>query len=481
MLARARIGANVSQVTTPDTGLDQDSGPATDHAERPRTRRRWLTPPLGVAAGFAGIIAVGTGALLLPAAAAPGVTVEFGDALFTATSATCLTGLITVDTATHWSVTGQIIIMALIQAGGLGFMTMASLLMLLMAGRLGVRATADASAEGRGIDRGEVKWVVRATLIFTVVIEAIVAIVLGCRFHFGYGYGLGRSVWEGVFHAISAFNNAGFALYTNNVMDFNSDAWVLLPLAFALMIGGLGFPVLLEAARRFLPGRRHRRWSITARFTFWGTVILVIAGCLMVGLAEWNGAMKALSVPVKLLNTFFASVSPRTAGFNALDYAEFHRSTLLGTDILMVIGAGSGGTAGGVKVTTAAVLVAAILAEIRGRETVSIFRRRIPPASIRQALAVLSFAVILVVGAVTALLFLAPGFTTDQIAFEVSSAFATVGLSTGITGDLPRTAQLVLIVLMYAGRIGPVVLATALAANTRPRRYEFPEERPSIG
>ena len=440
---------------------------------------------MAVALGFLGAIAAGTALLAAPWSSAYGTATPLSDALFTAMSATCLTGLITVDTATHWSTAGQVTIMALIQFGGLGFMTMASLMALLVGGRMGLRRRLGATAEGRGLDLGDVAWVVRATVLFTLVVELLVALVLTVRFHAGYGYGWGRAAWEGAFHAISGFNNAGFALYTDNVIGFAADAWVLLPLAFALMIGGIGFPVLLEVARRFragFDGRPRRRWSLTARFTLIGTAILVPAGTAMVALGEWDGALGHLgSSPIRLLNAFFAGVSPRTAGFNAVDYADFHPSTLLGTDILMFIGGGSGGTAGGVKITTAAVLVAAIIAEVRGDDTVISHGRRLGGRVVRQSLAVLAAALALVVGATMALLILAPQFTSDQVLFEVVSAFATVGLSTGITAQLPVAAQLILVVLMFAGRVGPLALAAALAARSRGRLYDYPEERPFIG
>lgn len=447
---------------------------------------------MAVALGFLGVIAAGTALLSAPWSSVDGSVTPLSDALFTATSATCLTGLITVDTATHWSAAGQVTIMALIQLGGLGFMTMASLLGLVVAGRLGLRQRLGATAEGRGIELGEVAWVVRATVLFTLVVEALVAAVLTLRFHSGYGYGWGRATWEGVFHAISGFNNAGFALYSDNVVGFAADAWVLLPLAFALMIGGLGFPVLLEGARRVrarLENRPRRRWSLTSRYTLMGTAFLVPAGMAMVAFGEWNGALAraggvggaAPTTPVRLLNAFFAGVSPRTAGFNAVDYAHFHPSTLMGTDILMFIGGGSGGTAGGVKITTAAVLIAAILAEVRGDDSVISHGRVVGRRVVRQSLAVLAAGLALVVGSTMALLFIAPRFSTDQLLFEVISAFATVGLSTGITGQLPVAAQMVLIPLMFAGRVGPLALATALAARSRGRLYDYPEERPFIG
>nr|WP_295624414.1 potassium transporter TrkG [uncultured Corynebacterium sp.] len=451
-----------------------------------------MRPTMAVALGFLGGIAAGTALLAAPWSSSDGTVTPLSDALFTATSATCLTGLITVDTATHWSVAGQVTIMALIQLGGLGFMTMASVIGLLVAGRLGLRRRLDATAEGRGVDLGDVGWVVRATVLFTLVVEAIVATALTLRFHAAYDYDWPRSIWEGVFHAISGFNNAGFALYSANLIDFAADAWVLLPLAFALMIGGIGFPVLLEAVRHHRArrvGRTPRRWSLTARFTLIGTAILVPAGTAMVALGEWNGALARAggidgadpTTGVRLLNAFFAGVSPRTAGFNAVHYGHFHPSTLLGTDVLMFIGGGSGGTAGGVKITTAAVLVAAIIAEVRGDDSVVSHGRTVGRRVVRQALAVLAAAVALVVGSTMALLVLAPQFTTDQVLFEVVSAFATVGLSTGITAELPVAAQSILMVLMFAGRVGPLALATALAARQHGRLYDYPEERPFIG
>lgn len=473
--------------------------PSVNMLSHMRTRpRRGVRPATLVVSCYAVLITVGTILLMLPVSTASravtsgshevGNFTSFPDAFFTATSAACLTGLITVDTQTHWSGVGQFVIMMLIQLGGIGFMTIASLFGLFVAGRLGLNRRAGARVEGRGVDMGEISWVVRATIIFTLVVEAFVALFLALRFYAGYDYGLSRSLWEGLFHSISGFNNAGFALYTDNVIGFQTDAWVLLPLAFALMVGGLGFPVLLEIWRHLrgwfdlcTRGKLPRRWSLTTRFTIKGTVGLVAIGTLMVGVAEWYGAMKNLSVPAKILNAFFAGVSPRTAGFNALDYADFHPSTLLGTDILMFIGGGSGGTAGGVKITTAAVILAAVIAEVRGDASVSVARRRINPRVLRQALVVLAFGLAQVLVAVLAICFLAPQFSTDQILFEVISAFATVGLSTGITSSLPVAAQFILIILMFSGRVGPIALATVLAARSRQRTFEYPEERPFIG
>ena len=281
---------------------------------------------MAVALGFLGVIAAGTALLAAPWSSASGAGTPLSDALFTATSATCLTGLITVDTATHWSTAGQVTIMALIQFGGLGFMTMASLMALLVGGRMGLRRRLGATAEGRGLDLGDVAWVVRATVLFTLVVELLVALVLTVRFHAGYGYGWGRAAWEGAFHAISGFNNAGFALYTNNVIGFAADAWVLLPLAFALMIGGIGFPVLLEVARRFragFDGRPRRRWSLTARFTLIGTAILVPAGTAMVALGVVIGRLASKSRQKSASRTMYADVLQHPVVREMLDKGWF--------------------------------------------------------------------------------------------------------------------------------------------------------------
>ncbi|WP_407702438.1 TrkH family potassium uptake protein [Trueperella abortisuis] len=440
---------------------------------------RRLRPASAVALSFLSLIVIGTILLATPWASA-GPPVAILDALFTATSSVCLTGLITLDTATAWTPFGQGVIMMLVQFGGLGIMTVACLLSILLGARLGLRRRLSAGAEGRG-NLGDVRWIVNATVVFTLAIEAIIFVFLTLRFRLGYGYSWARAAWEGLFHSITSFNNAGFALYSDNVMGFAADGLVLLPLSFGLIVGGLGFPVLLETYRRLrTPKYRRRRWSLTAVFTWMGTVVLIVGGVALM-LTEWNGVLAGFDTPGRLLNAFFAAVSPRTAGFNAIDYAQARPQTLLGTDVLMFIGAGSGGTAGGIKITTLGVLVATIGAEARGRRVVTARGRTLSRRVIGQALSVTFAAVGLVVGATFLILALSPGFTLDQVLFETTSAFGTVGLSTGITPSLPRYAQLVLIFLMFAGRVGPLGLATTLAGKVTNRLYEYPEERPAIG
>ncbi|WP_373418949.1 TrkH family potassium uptake protein [Rhodococcus opacus] len=438
-----------------------------------------LTPVRVVALGFATAIAVGTGLLLLPAATQPGADTGVIDALFTATSAMCLTGLIVVDTPTHWSGFGQGVILSLIQVGGFGIMTMASLVGLMLANRIGLRARLNAAAEVRASGLGDVRSVVVGVVRVSILIEVVTALCLTVRFAFGYDEPPGRALWLGVFHAISAFNNAGFALYSDNIVGFADDPWICIPLLAAVILGGIGFPVLFEVGRR-VRGTTSGRWSLHTRLTVAVTAVLLVAGPVLVLALEWGYTLRDHDLGSKLLVAAFQGIMPRTAGFNSVDYAQMDPATLLVTDVLMFIGGGSGGTAGGIKVTTFALLLFAIVAEVRGDRAVVIFDRRIAPRVQRQALSVALIGVALVM-VPTIVLLAGTDFDLNVLLFEVTSAFATVGLSTGITAQLPAWGQLILVLLMYLGRIGSITLVSALAARQRDRRYELPEERPFIG
>ena len=398
---------------------------------------------------------------------------SFLSALFTATSAVSLTGLIVEDTATFYSPAGQVIILVLIQLGGLGIMSLASLSGYILTGRISLKARKTGAYEGRPITSGGILRTLIFTFAFTAVVEATIAVLVGARLMLGYGYSFPRAAWEGIFHAISAFNNAGFSTHSDNLVSFAADAWILLPLAAALIGGGLGFPVWAELVRR--------RISITGRMTLWATGLLLLLGMVFFACAEWRGVLGPMPLGQKLLNAFFASASPRTAGFNAVDYGQAHPITLMGTDMLMFLGGGSAGTAGGIKVTTFCVLLAAMAAEFHGRKNTTIGHRSVPHTVTRQALALSVAGVAVVVVGVATLRIFDPQFTADQVTFEVISAFATSGLSTGITADLSTTSKLVLCMIMYLGRVGPTTLVAALAARTVDRRFSYPEERPFIG
>lgn len=442
-----------------------------------------LTPVRMVALGFAAAIVVGTILLMLPLASQGGTGPGLVDALFTSTSATCLTGLIVVDTPTYWSGFGQGVILALIQIGGLGIMTMASLVGLLLANRIGLKAKLNTVAEAKSSGLGDVRSVVFGVVRVSLVFEAVTAAILALRLAIGYDENPLRALWLGTFHSISAFNNAGFALFSDNMIGFAEDPWICVPLMIAVICGGLGFPVLFEIGRRVRRDRtrqRSRRWSLHTRLTVSVTAILLAAGFGSVLALEWFGTLQHHGLGSKLLIAAFQGVMPRTAGFNSVDYAQMDDATLLVTDILMFIGGGSAGTAGGIKVTTFAILLYVIIAEVRGDKSVTVFDRRIEPRLQRQALTVSAIGIALVV-VPTVVLLAGTSFDLNVLLFEVTSAFATVGLSTGITAALPVWGQLILVALMYLGRVGPITLVSALAARQRGRRYELPTERPFIG
>lgn len=438
----------------------------------------WAHPARLVTLGFLLQVAVGTALLMLPVSRAPGVPADLLTAAFTTVSATCVTGLITVDTATHWSAFGQVVIMALIQTGGFGVMALATLLTLAVRGRLGLRSSLAAQADTHSRSLGDVRDILGRMVVLVLVIEAVVLVALALRLRLGYGYDWGQALWHGLFHAVSAFNNAGFALHTDNVMGFVGDIWVIGPLCLALVLGGLGFPVLRELLR----GRPPRRWTVHTRLTVWGSLVLLVLGVVIFWLfeAHGEGTLVGMSAGGQAVGSLGGGVFPRTAGFNSVDYAVVTEETQAITMVLMFIGGGSAGTAGGIKVTTFLVLAAVIWSEVRGEPDVTIGRRRIGTAVQRQALSVTLLAVGLVIGSTIALMVLTDLPSLD-LAFEVVSAFATVGLSTGITAELPAAGQVLLMALMFLGRVGPITAAAALALNTRHRHYRLPEERPIVG
>lgn len=443
----------------------------------PRSARKApFNPSKAVALGFAGAILLGAFLLALPVSRADGSGFPFLTALFTSTSAVCVTGLTIVDTATYWSPFGQVMIMLLIQVGGLGIMTGASLLFLAVSRRIGLRGRMIARTERGAIDLGDVKKVVIAVISFSFLAEAVVALILSIRF-WAEGAGFATGLWRGVFHAISAFNNAGFALFSDNLIGYVTDPTVMITVAAAVIVGGIGFPVWLD-----LRNRRRKRWSLHTRLTLATTAILIIGGWVMLTLTEWNndGTLGGLSGPGKVLAGFFASVMPRTAGFNAVDYGQMDPEGLLITDMLMFVGGGSGSTAGGIKVTTFALLALVAITEARGQADVTAFGRRVPASATRQAFTIAFAGVNLVVlGALS--LMLVSNFDFAETLFESISAFATVGLSTGITPELPASGDVILIGLMYLGRVGPLTLAVALVLREHGRLYRYPEERPLVG
>ena len=449
-----------------------------------RARRRLLRHPAQVVVvAFAAAIAVGTLLLLLPVARTGAGGASPLEALFTATSAVCVTGLVVVDTSSYWSGFGEAVILGLIQVGGLGIMTFASLLGLLVSRRMGLRSRLTAAAETKTVGLGDVRSVLKGVLAFTLLFEVVTAVALTLRFWLGYEESPGRALYLGVFHSVSAFNNAGFALWSDSLVRFVDDPWICLPIAAAVISGGLGFPVIFELRRQLRPARgRRRTWSLHLKLTLLATAALLVLGTVFITASEWNNpaTLGALDTPGRLLAGFFQAVMPRTAGFNSLDYGQMEDGTLIGTMILMFIGGGSAGTAGGIKVTTFVILFFVIYAEVRGETNVDAFDRRIDDRVVRQALTVVLLSIAAVVTATLVLIELT-SLSSQAVLFEVVSAFATVGLSTGITADLPGAAQVILVGLMFLGRLGPITLVSALALRERTRLYELPEGRPIIG
>ncbi|NEE04023.1 TrkH family potassium uptake protein [Phytoactinopolyspora halotolerans] len=427
------------------------------------------------------MIVCGTAILMLPVATDGPGSASFMQALFTATSAVCIVGLIVVDTPGYWSTFGEVAIMGLFQVGGFGIMTMSSLLVVLISRRMNLRSRLTAAAETKSLGLGDVRRVVFGVAKLTAAFEITVAAILTTRLLIAYDEPLSRALYLGTFHAVSAFNNAGFSLYSDSLMRFVTDPWICIPIAVAAFCGGIGFPVLLELRRQFW---QPRSWSMHTKLTVSMSVLLFVFGSWFIMAAEWRNeaTLGPLDVRGKLLAGFFHGVMPRSTGFNTLDVEQMREATWLGNDVLMFIGAGSAGTGGGIKVTTFALLFFVIYAELRGEPRVNIFDRQVGGRVQRQALTVALLTVALVVVPTVIILFVTgDAFKLDRVLFEVISAACTVGLSTGITAELPEGIQGLLVVLMYVGRLGPITLGTALALRQRTRLYELPEGRPIIG
>ena len=438
-----------------------------------------LHPSRVVPAAFLAAIVVGTILLSLPASTPGPGRASALTAAFTSVSAVCVTGLTTVDTATYWSPFGQAVILGLIQVGGFGIMTLATLLGILVGGKLRLTSSLIAQAETHTLNVGDVRHVIRRIALTILTFEVGFAAVLTLRFRSAYDESWALALWHGTFHAVSAFNNAGFALYSDNLVSFVDDVWIILPICVAVIAGGIGFPVLFELRRRW---RSPDRWSVHTRLTVYGSLLLLTVGTVAFLALEWAnpGTLGPLTPWGKVVGGFTGGVVPRTAGFNSVDYGQITPETMAVNYVLMFIGGGSAGTAGGIKVTTFFLLAYVIWSEVRGERDTNIAHRHISGGTLRQALSVALLA-IAAIGIGTMVILLATDYALDVVLFEAISAFATVGLSTGITFDLPPIAEVTLMVLMYVGRVGTITVATALAFKTRHHHYHLPEERPIVG
>ena len=429
---------------------------------------------------------------MMPFTAVSGNATSFADALFTAASAVTVTGLTSVDTALHWNFYGDVVIALLIQIGGFGIVGFATLLGYLVDGRISLSSRVSARAEATVSGNPEIRKLITSILKMMLFFEALLFIFLFYRFFTEYGYDFQDAVGHGAFHAISAFNNAGFALYSDSLMSFARDGWIIIPIFFGAFMGSLGFPVLAEgwdriknSTNKFL-GRKFVflpvQWSLNSRIILWASLVLVVGGTAYVAILEWNNprTLGPLDPFTKILDSIFAAIMPRTAGFNAQDITAMHPSTWLGIDLLMFIGGGSASTAGGIKIGTAVVLAYIVFTEIRGETAVNIGNRRLPRSIQRQALTIVGLTASVSAFAIV-IMRLTTEFPLDMIIFDVLSAVCTVGLSTGVTMDMHDPGKVMFAILMFIGRVGPVSMATALALRKAKRHFEYPRESPLIG
>lgn len=454
---------------------------ARDFAVRVRNRARYAAghAPARIAIlVFTAATLVFTGLLMLPIASARETGTALPDALFTAVSAVTVTGLTTVDTAEHWSMFGQVVILIAIQTGALGVVTIALLLAMMVTRKLGVsgRVFAKESIGANGI--GGVGQLLRVVVTTTFVIEGALAAFLIPAF-ISTGEPFWRGVWHGIFYAISAFGNAGFTPHAGGLAPFADNPFVLTPIAVGVFVGSFGFPVFLNLIR--VRWTRHK-WTLHTKLTLITTSVLLVLGAIAWAGFEWNNPDTVGDEPWwrKLAHAFFASTMMRSGGFSIVDMESSTSTTMLLSDALMFVGGGSASTAGGIKVTTLAVLFLAIVAEAKGTRHTNALGRRLPDGTLRLAISVVFLGATLVFVA-AALLTVVSDAKLDRILFEVISAFATCGLSVGISAEVGPFGKYVLSALMLMGRVGPIVLASALAVRQRQELYEFPAERPIIG
>ncbi len=438
-----------------------------------------IRPAAFVAAAFLVAIAIGTVLLALPIAHAPGRVVTWSDALFTATSAVCVTGLIVVDTGSDFSRFGQIIVALLIQAGGLGILTLGGLAALIMGSRVGLRQRLHLQQQTGAPHVGGVVRLVRGIAIVVFAAEAVLTLVLWPRFAQEHG------VWDGLgvaaFHAVSAFNNAGFSLYPDSLSRYVGDVWIVAPILVAFVAGGIGHRVLLDVLDR-LRGRL-RRLSLHARMALAMSGGLLVFGALAVAAFEWTNpaTLGSLALHEKLWAALFQGATPRTAGFNTVDVGALRPATLALTMLLMFIGGSPGSTAGGIKTVTFFVLAGSAWSWSRGHGELEVWGRRLAVELVVRA-GVIAFLGMMIVGAAfTVLVALDPELGFAPLLFEAISAFGTVGLSTGVTGDLSEPARLVVVALMLIGRLGPLTAAVALLERPRAKRVAHPSEDVMIG
>jgi trk system potassium uptake protein TrkH len=451
---------------------------------------RRIKPTQIIAISFISASIVGAIILSLPVSTANGQSIPFIDALFTASSAVCVTGLVVKETGTFFTTFGQMVILGLIQLGGLGIMTFSTAFAILLGRRLTIRETVIMQ---NALDNQKVegfRQLIKHIILVTLAIEGIGALLLYIRWHLVSDQTKLHIVYSSVFHAISAFCNAGFSLYSDNLAGFKSDVAINLIITGLIILGGIGFVVLLDIPKlKFWKKDRIKylsKRSLQTKLAIVVTLILILTGMFFIALFEWNNTLKDMPLKEKLLCSYFHSVTPRTAGFNTLPVEKFSSPTLLVTTALMFIGASPGSTGGGIKTVTLAVLLAAAVAMIKNRNRITVFKKTVPRPIFRRAflIALISIAWVFFVTMAICLIE-EPKLCSQDFAlknlFEVTSAFGTVGLSAALTPTLAPLSKLLLIFTMWLGRVGPLTLALAIASAEEPPEYIYPEERIMVG
>ena len=445
---------------------------------------RHLSPTRIFVLSFAGVILTGTILLSFPISAAK-IPLRLMDALFTSTSAVCVTGLVVVDTGKDLSTVGQVITLFLIQIGGLGIITFSTIFFVLMGRGISFKGREIVQSTFLHTPRKDFISIAKSVLWFTFVFESLGVLLLFMRF--SQDFPLGMAFTQAIYHAISAFNNAGFSLFSDSFIRYQGDFIINLILMSLLVIGGIGFIVQYEVFERLTGGQK--KLSIHARIVMITTATLILSGAILFYLFERNNIIKDVPLQTKILASLFQSVTPRTCGFNTVDIGLLTNATLLLLIVLMFIGASPGSTGGGVKTTSAALLILMIWNRLKGSEDINIFNRTVPREIISRTLSII-FASAFSVSIVTSVLLITGGGNLPPLEnrhlfveylFEAVSAFGTVGLSMGVTPKLGDVQKLMIILMMFAGRVGPLTLAFSLSRGGGERRITFAEEGVMVG
>nr|WP_241156133.1 potassium transporter TrkG [Leucobacter chromiireducens] len=476
--------------------------PAVNHRRATTfSRRSWLgamihsSPARFALLVFTALILLWTALLSLPFASADGKVTPLADALFTAVSAICVTGLSTVDMSTHWSLFGELLVLAGLQIGGIGVLTLASILGLTVTRRLGLRqrllAAGDTNpmrmgrdvSESQAVGLGEIGGLLGSVALSVVIIEAALTVLITPRL-MAAGYDFLHALWNGFYLSASAFTNTGFVPLQGGLEPFATDVYLLSVLAIGVFLGAIGFPVIFALYRYVVGGgwRAHKRLGLHAKLTLTTTIIFVIFGWLAIAALEWNNqaTLGDQNFGQTMFSAVYMSIMTRSGGLGIIDPLDMNGSTLLVIDMLMFVGGGSASTAGGIKVTTIAVLFLAAWAEARGYKDIQAFGRSIPNEVLRVSISIMIWGATIVLAATVTIMHIT-GESLDIVLFEVISAFGTCGLSSNLSAELPDAGKYVLIATMWAGRVGTVTLAAAVAATNRSRLFRLPEERPIVG